>query len=110
MKKPVYIYSEGKKIALKTIDVNAFEWFDKVNGNSYFAGKVTINFGLPNEKSLNLPFQYGYGDHYKDMAVKALQENFKLTVDRIWDLRDNGVILRTNKVENCKKRDLKEFA
>lgn len=114
MKKTIYIYIDNKKIAVKTIDINAFEWFDKVNGNSYFAGTVTVNFGLPSQKTLNLPFQYGYGDHYKDMAVKALQKEFKLTsteeFNHIWQLRDIGVIIRTNKIENCKKRDLKEFA
>ena len=29
----------------KTIDVNAKEWFDNKNGNSYFCGTITLNFG-----------------------------------------------------------------
>ena len=74
MKKAIYIYSEGKKIAVKTVDINAFQWFDKVNGNSYFAGTVCINYGMPTEKNIKMPFQYGYGDHYKDIAVKDLKE------------------------------------
>lgn len=49
---------------LKTIDIQAYEWFDKVNGNSYFAAIVTTNFGLSDKKQVKLPFQYGYGDHY----------------------------------------------
>lgn len=98
------------KMKIKTIDINAFEWFDRVNGNSYFAGTVCINFGTKTEKTFTMPFQYGYGDHYRDMALKLLQENNLLTdVNRLWDLRDKGVILRYNKVENCKKRELKEF-
>jgi hypothetical protein len=112
MKKAIYIYSEGKKIAVKTVDVNAFQWFDKVNGNSYFAGTVCVNFGLKTEKTFKMPFQYGYGDTYQYEALKVLKEN-KLTIDKdinhLWHLRENGVISRTNKVENCKKRDLKEF-
>lgn len=98
------------KLKVKTIDVKALEWFDRVNGNSYFAGEVTVNFGLKTEKTFIMPFQYGYGDHYKDMALKLLKENKLVNdVDRLWELRDKGVILRYNKVENCKKRDLKEF-
>ena len=31
---------------IKTIDVNCKEWFDKLNGNSYFAGTISINYGL----------------------------------------------------------------
>ena len=34
---------------VKTIDVQVKEWFDKVNGNSYFAGIITINFGMKND-------------------------------------------------------------
>ena len=96
---------------VKTIDINAFEWFDRVNGNSYFAGKVTVNFGLPTVKEFVMPFQYGYGDHYKDIALKTLQKNNLLTdINHLWQCHDKGIILRTNKLENCKKRDLKEFA
>ena len=49
---------------LKTIDINAKEWFDSENGNSYFSSKVTLNYGLHNEKSIKLPFQNGYDDAY----------------------------------------------
>lgn len=112
MKKAIYIYSEGKKIAVKTVDINAFQWFDKINGNSYFAGTVCVNFGLPNQLNFNMPFQYGYGDSYQYEALKVLKEH-KLTIDEdinhLWHLRENGVILRTNKITGCKKRELKEF-
>ena len=108
-KEVVYIYVDNKKIAVKTIDIKALEWFDRVNGNSYFAGEITVNFGLKTEKSFNMPFQYGYGDHYKDMALNLLKEYKLIGVNRLWELRDKGVILRTNKVENCLKRDLKQY-
>ena len=59
---------------IKTIDVIAKEWFDKVNGNSYFAGTITVNFGLPDQKEIKLPFQYGYGNLYEQQAFYALQK------------------------------------
>ena len=49
---------------LKTIDINAKEWRDKINGNSYFSSDVTLNYGMQNEETIKLPFQYGYGDQY----------------------------------------------
>lgn len=98
------------KLKVKTIDIQAKEWFDRVNGNSYFAGLITINFGLKTQKEFNMPFQYGYGDHYRDMALKELQKNgFCTEIGQIWELRDKGIILRATKQENCKKRELKEF-
>lgn len=73
-------------MSIKTIDINALEWFDKVNGNSYFAGEIVINYGhtvdkvnkIPGdwslEKTFNMPFQYGHGDHYIDMANQLLEK------------------------------------
>lgn len=100
-------------IEIKTIDINAKEWFDRVNGNSYFAAIVTVNFGMENEKSILLPFQYGYGNHYVDMAGRALINAGLIpdTKDVLWRYCDeNKIILRKSKQENCLKRDLKAMA
>jgi hypothetical protein len=57
----------GQKIKLKnlkTIDIEAKEWRDKVNGNSYFSSDITLNYGMNDQEIIKLPFQYGYGDFY----------------------------------------------
>lgn len=41
---------------MKTIDIVALEWFDKINGNSYFAATVTLDFGTDQAQSFKLPF------------------------------------------------------
>ncbi len=96
---------------IKTIDVTAKEWFDKVNGESYFAGTVTINFGMRTEKTFKMPFQYGYGDHYQQMAFKLLQKEG--IIPDTWEggshwqyYRDNDIIVRNTKHKNCLKREL----
>ena len=58
---------------IKTIDIQAKEWFDKVNGNSYFAALVTVNFGMSDEKTIKVPYQYGYGDSSRYESIKQLQ-------------------------------------
>ena len=100
---------------IKTVDVTAFEWFDKVNGNSYFAGYVCINFGMDNQRTYTMPFQYGYGDHYRQMAFELLQNENEipsqdgLTSD--WRYyQEHNIIVRYVKHENCKKRELKAIA
>ena len=45
----------------KTIDIEAKEWFDKINGNSYFCGTITLNYLMDNQETFLMPFQYGYG-------------------------------------------------
>jgi len=104
-----------KMTTIKTIDINALEWFDKVNGNSYFAGTVTLNYGLPDEKTHKMPFQYGYGDQYIQASGDLLQreglinlkkEGYKYNI-LLWQYcRDNNIILRKTKHENCKKKEL----
>jgi len=95
---------------IKTIDIIAKEWFDKINGNSYFSGTITLNFGMKDVETMIMPFQYGYGSHYVDSAKAQLTEHNKISPNHMESLwcycRDNKIILRTTKNENCKKREL----
>ena len=103
---------------IKTIDIQAKEWFDRINGNSYFSAQVTINFGMKTAKVIYLPFQYGYGSHYQDMSMKALIEKgfvkdaeiSKNGNEAIWlYCQRKNIILRYNKQDNCLKRDVVSF-
>jgi hypothetical protein len=94
---------------VNTIDINAKEWFDKVNGNSYFAGSVTINYGQPDAQKINMPFQYGYGDSYQYAAMTLLKEKGFTEARYMQDLREQNIILRYNIQRGCKKRDLMQF-
>lgn len=98
-----------------TIDVQTKEWFDNVNGNSYFGGIVTVNFGRKTEKVLKIPFQYGHGDHYKDIAFNILQDNkvipkqdSNLSYWRYYE--KNYIVVRHTKHENCLKRDVISYS
>jgi len=96
---------------IKTIDVNCKEWFDKVNGNSYFSGEVIVNAGKKNETTIKLPFQYGYGDYYRYSAFEAVKKNLKTfnTVSTPRQAYEKYKIKAThNKRENCLKRELKD--
>ena len=84
----------------KTIDIQAKEYFDKVNGNSYFSALVTVNLMMKGEKSFKLPFQYGY-DRAGEQAAKdlLLKEGLINTVSNM-ELREQGIVIRANKKEN----------
>ncbi len=96
---------------IKSIEIRAKEWFDKVNGNSYFSARIYIN----DEQITILPFQYGYGDHYLDMAMEYLTVNNLIDNDRhsngsygaLWCYcEDNDIKLISFKQEGCLKRQL----
>lgn len=96
-------------VKVQTIDINAKEWFDKVNGNSYFAGSVTINYGQPDAEKINMPFQYGYGDSYQYAAMTLLKEKGYTEAKYMHDLRDLNIIVRYNIQRGCKKRELMQY-
>ena len=104
---------------VKTIDINCFEWFDKVNGNSYFACEVSINYGLKSAKIVKVPYQYGYGDQFKHAAFKQLEDDGIIkgvrkyengSTEGFWQYCERRhITLTTRKHENCKKSELKNI-
>jgi hypothetical protein len=97
---------------MKTIDINAKEWFDKVNGNSYFCGTVTLNYGMKNEETFLMPFQYGYGSQYEWEAKGILTYANKISTqyETLYSYcKRENIILRSNIIRGCKKRELKEI-
>jgi len=98
---------------IKTIDITAKQWFDKANGNSYFSAQVTLDFGMKTQKIFRLPYQYGYGNHYTQIAKEELNKRFKLNIPDIMALwrycQDHKIILRTDKHENCLKKDVVNY-
>lgn len=55
---------------IQSITVIAKKWFDKVHGNTYHSCIVLVN----GEEIGYAPFEYGYGEQYKQTALKLLQE------------------------------------
>ena len=95
---------------IKTIDVDAKEWYDKVNGNSYCSVIVTVNYRLKGEQTFKVPFQYGYGEFYIQAAGELLVKEKIVNMDKrtaLWRYcEENNIILRTSKQENCLKREV----
>jgi len=93
----------------KTIDIQAKEWFDKVNGNSYFAGTITLNFGTETEETFLMPFQYGYGSQYEQEAKAILTQFNKISTDyeSLYNYcKRIGITLNRTIQRDCLKRDL----
>lgn len=99
-----------KTTDIKTIDVHGKEWFDRINGNSYNATRIVINYGMPDQMTLTTPFQYGYGNFYMQAASEAIKERFNPDAKGyvpLWQFcNDNGIVLRNQLQEKCLKRDV----
>lgn len=98
---------------IKTIDIQAKEWYDRSYGNSYFAGRVTVNYGMKTQKVFNMPMQYGYNDMYKQQAYATLQKNgyfSEIKGNVSWmDIARLNIKVHANIQTGCKKADLKDY-
>lgn len=100
------------KKEIKTIDVLTLLWWDRTYGNTYFAGKVTINYGMESEETFKIPFQYGDDSMCQNHAFKELQkkEYIPVTNQSAWQYyRENNIIVRNSTHKNCKQRELKNI-
>ncbi len=90
------------------LEVNGKEWFDRLNGNSYFSARITLDDKLV----AVLPFQYGYGSHYLNMAMQKLKTigAFTDAVEHgssLWRYCDeHNIKLITNMQEKCLQREV----
>ena len=73
------------------------EWFDKINGNSYFASQVE---DIERDITYKFPFQYGYGSQSEYVIERALGIKHELGKPRI---------IEHKKIVDCKKREVDSF-
>jgi hypothetical protein len=96
----------ARKPKLRSIFVEAREWFDKVNGNTYFSARVFVNGKLEGY----LPLQLGYESQFEYEATKWLLDNgfIRERIAPLWRLREDGVDVYTVKY-SAGYRDTKRF-
>jgi len=96
---------------IKTIDIHGKLWRDKTYGNTYFASRAIINFGMPSEQEIFYPLQYGYGNSYADIPLDDImaRAGIEQRMRSAWRLRDAyGIILRQG-AEYVKKAEAKAW-
>ena len=72
----------------------AKEWFDKVNGNSYWSARVE---DIENDITYVFPWQYGYGDQSLREVMRALNLS-----------RYEHQKVKYIKIERCSKKEIVE--
>ena len=87
---------------IKTIHIITKTWFDKVNGNTYFAQMIWLNMWEKNQTEVFNYFQYGYSS-YRHFAIQRIAEYLgckkeDITTKKIFDVT----------IRNCKKSELTE--
>jgi hypothetical protein len=55
----------------KEFTAHAVKWLDKINGNTYHSVRIIRH---ADGETLYCPFQYGYGEHYRQTAIEAMHK------------------------------------
>jgi hypothetical protein len=95
---------------IETIDITAHEYFDKINGNTYFNANIYINYNSPDAVKIHIPFEYGHSNQYIQAALIKLNKlNYINTERPLWEYcKENNIALRRQKIEGFKERELKQ--
>tara|TARA_R100000664_G_C2634464_1_gene62452 strand:+ start:75 stop:404 length:330 start_codon:yes stop_codon:yes gene_type:complete len=84
----------GKSMTIKYIAITK-EWFDKVNGNSYFSVQIE---DIEKDVIYKLPFEYGYGTQSEFVVKEFLGlKGF-----------NSDLPIKFIKIENCLKKEVIE--
>jgi hypothetical protein len=96
-----------KQIKLRdSLQIITKEWFDKVNGNSYFASRVYQN----GKVIAYIPFQYGYGSQHEWVCREFADKRFSNIEKNSFGIckyrnREFRLFNQVELIENCRKRD-----
>lgn len=93
----------------KEINIDALEWFDKINGNSYFASKINVVFDNNESKNFKMHFQYGYDSASLYESLNMLKNEKIINTYNNYELMNQNIKVNYNKRVNCKKSDLKNI-
>jgi hypothetical protein len=63
---------------VRSISISAKTWRDRVNGNSYFAVRIIVEYTSFSTVTLHIPFQIGYGSAWEQAAAAAIAKKFEL--------------------------------
>ena len=94
---------------IKTIDNQVKTWVDKTFGNTYFSSRITLNFGMKDQKEFRVPFEYGYSS-FDFKAFDIISKNSEnLTPQNVRDLVRNKDIIYRENINPSKRIEVKAW-
>lgn len=59
---------------IEAVHILAKRWFQRSYGNTYFSLTVDVEIQGKIIEVVNIPFEYGYGDHYDTVALQQFSQ------------------------------------
>ena len=98
---------------VEAVHVLARRWFQQSYGNTYFSLSVDVEIAGKLVEVVNVPFQYGYGDHFDTVALEEFSKVINLEgkefsrgsyLSRF--CRDNNIPVYSHASDVKRKKDL----
>lgn len=99
--------------SIEAVHISARRWFQQSYGNTYFSLSVDVEICGKLVEVVNVPFQYGYGDHFDTVALEEFSKVINLEgkefsrgayLSRF--CRDNGITVYSHASDVRRKKDL----
>lgn len=94
------------------VHIQARRWFQKSYGNTYFSLSVDVEINGKLIEVVNVPFQYGYGDHYDAVALEEFKKAVNINIE-LKDycylsraLKESGIVVYNHVSDVDRKKDL----
>lgn len=97
---------------IECVHIQARRWFQRSYGNTYFSLSVDVEINGKLIEIINVPFQYGYGDHYDHVALQQFKEVVNLDkplADYVFlslALKESGITVYNHCSDVERKKDL----
>lgn len=98
---------------IEAVHILAKRWFQSSYGNTYFSLSVDIEISGKMIEVVNVPFQYGYGDHFDSVALEEFKKVIDLESKEFLKgsyltrfCKDNNLPVYCNAVDVKRKKDL----
>ena len=97
---------------VECVHIQARRWFQRSYGNTYFSLEVDVEINGKLINVVNVPFEYGYGDHYDTVALeqfKAAVNIDKALADYCYlsrALKESGITVYNHVSDVDRKKDL----
>ncbi|UZZ64046.1 hypothetical protein A71_240 [Escherichia phage A7_1] len=98
---------------VEAVHVLARRWFQKLYGNTYFSLSVDVEIAGKLVEVVNVPFTYGYGDHFDTVALEEFSKVINMEGKEFSEYsylsrfcRDNNIPVYSNAVDVKRKKDM----
>ncbi len=95
---------------IKSIDIYSMEWINRRNMDRYTSSRVIINESLDSERTIYLPFEYGFAESFTRKVSELISLEYRIPKCPFWVLFERyGIKTRHHINRRVKKKEAIDY-